>query len=136
MTYSPGAFFQLTVDIICSPSSGLMHVQLAGEMAAARAALNLWYLEEAKARFTSSEWDELVEPILELDRACVALWTDYEASDGWRTGAGSDEVIAAQERMIAAVWAILPPKYYPHPPARAPLSELSNRGTGWEKATD
>jgi len=77
---------KVTIEILSSLKVGLMHAQLAGEMAAVRAAINLWYIEEGRTRYSVAELDEILEPMSVADRACEATWAAYDSGDGQRTG--------------------------------------------------
>ena len=102
-----------------SPRSDLRHIQLAGEMAATHAALNIWYVEEALRRLSGRERDAVTDPVSALMRRCEEAWERYEAADESSKDAEGVLFEEAQKRVIAATWDALPEPYRPYPPTRA-----------------
>lgn len=102
-----------------SPRSTLVHMQLAGEMAATFAALNIWYVEEALARLSGRERDAITDPVSALMRSCAEAWARYEAADESSKEAEGLRFEEAQKRLVEATWNALPEPYRPYPPTRA-----------------
>ncbi|WP_147457162.1 hypothetical protein [Micromonospora pisi] len=109
------------VEILLSDKAGLTHVQLAGEMIAANAAINIWYAEKLLGVVPGVERDKITDPIVELEKECRRAWASYRDQEDPFSGAGSDALVRAQERLITAMWNVLPPEYRPHPIARQGL---------------
>ncbi|MBE1485273.1 hypothetical protein [Plantactinospora soyae] len=110
---------EFEAEIILSHRASPRNLQLAGEMVAAYAALNIWYVEELLLRkVPGKERDAITDPIVALGDDCRRAWVRYrDGDDNWWSEA-CREFTAAQQRYIAAIWSVLPPEYRPHPPAR------------------
>jgi hypothetical protein len=115
---APSKRYGFASEIMLSPKSGLINVQLAGEMAAAEAALNIWFAEVALRTMSGRERDELTDPVDELGRECRAVWSRHWVEDGFTAQAWVSELESVQVKLVAEIWRILPSEYRPHPPAR------------------
>jgi hypothetical protein len=72
-------------EILLSAKTGLVHTLLVGELIAADARLNLWFLNVGKARCTTDEAFDIVRRVGELQARCVDFWRQFdEAEQEWR----------------------------------------------------
>lgn len=124
---APPEQYVLASEIMLSPKSGLINVQLAGEMVAAEAALNIWFVEIALRTMSGAERDRSNDPIDELWRKCRAVWGRHRAEGGFSAKAWVSELESAQADLVAAIWRILPPGYRPHPSPASRLMITSER---------
>lgn len=105
-------------EIMLSHKSALINVQLAGEMAAAEAALNIWFVEVALRELSGAQRDRLTDPIDRLGRECRAVWARYEMKDGFSSPDWIADLMRVQTELVDSIWDVLPPEFRPHPPGR------------------